>query len=346
MHILIATDAWAPQVNGVVNSLKAMTSAAQHQGARFTFITPQHFHTLPMPTYPDIRLSLVTSRPIGVMIEKSGAEHIHIATEGPIGLAARAHCQKVKRPFTTSYHTRFPEYVAARAPIPLSWTYPLMRRFHNSGIGTMVSTPSVEADLARRGFVNLMRWSRGVDHTLFNPSRRVDFGFKGPVFLDVGRVAVEKNIEAFLELDLPGSKVVVGDGPARKALEHKYPDAHFLGMKSGVALAQAYASADVFVFPSRTDTFGIVLLEALASGLPVAAYPVTGPLDVIGGTQAGCLDENLHHACMEALRIPREAALALAKTYSWDNSARQFLQNVENAHRTSRFSTMSYGSAA
>ena len=346
MHILIATDAWTPQVNGVVNSLKAMTHAAENQGARFTFITPQDFHTLPMPTYPDIRLSLVTSRPIGKRIEASQAQHIHIATEGPIGLAARAHCMRIKRPFTTSYHTRFPEYVAARAPIPLSWTYPLMRRFHNSGIGTMVSTPSVEADLRERGFVNLMRWSRGVDHELFNPKRRHDFGFKGPVFLYVGRVAVEKNIEAFLALDLPGAKVVVGDGPARKALQQKYPEAHFLGMKSGVDLAQAYASADVFVFPSRTDTFGIVLLEALASGLPVAAYPVTGPLDVIGGTDAGCLDEDLQKACLGALNIPREAALDLAKTYTWHNSAHQFLKNIEDAHASSRFCHKTYGAAA
>eukprot|EP01037_Dinobryon_pediforme_P013359 gene13359-13474_t len=314
-----------------------MTAAAEKLGAQFTFITPQGFRTLPMPTYPDIRLSLVTSRKIGSLIEASGAEHIHIATEGPIGLGARAHCMRVKRPFTTSYHTRFPEYIAARAPIPISWTYPLMRRFHNSGIGTMVSTPSVEADLRAQGFTNLMRWSRGVDHDLFNPARRRDLGFAGPIFLYVGRVAVEKNIEAFLKLELPGSKVVVGDGPARKALEQKYPDTHFLGMKSGAALADVYASADVFCFPSRTDTFGIVLLEALASGLPVAAYPVTGPLDVLGGSAAGCLNEDLQQACLGALNIPREAALELAKTYSWDNSARQFLNNVTQAHGASRF---------
>jgi len=333
MHILIATDAGPPQVNGVVNSLKAMTEAAQHLGARFTFITPQQFKTLPMPTYPDIRLSLVTSRQIGKLIEASGAEHVHIATEGPIGLAARAHCRRKGRPFTTSYHTRFPEYIAARVPVPLSLTYWLIRKFHNSGVGTMVSTASVTAELAARGFNNLMRWSRGVDHELFNPSRAKDLGFTKPVFLYVGRVAVEKNIEAFLNLTLPGTKVVVGDGPARKALEAQHPDVKFLGMKAGTGLAEIYASADVFVFPSRTDTFGIVLLEALASGLPVAAFPVPGPLDVVGGTPAAVLSEDLQAACLEALKIPKSVAREVAQQFTWENSARQFLGNIAEANR-------------
>ncbi len=333
MHILIATDAWLPQVNGVVQSLLNMSRAAEAHGATFTFITPQLFKTLPMPTYPDIRLSLVTSGMIGKLIEKSGAEFIHIATEGPIGLATRRYCLKSKRPYTTSYHTRFPEYIAARAPFPMSWTYALLRRFHNGGIGTFVSTMSVENELKARGFNRIMRWSRGVDRSLFHPRPGVPKSTK-PIFLYVGRVAVEKNIEAFLKLDLPGTKIVVGDGPARKTLEAQYGNAKFLGVKSGENLAQIYASADVFCFPSRTDTFGIVLLEALASGLPVAAFPVPGPLDVIGGTNAGYLSENLQEACMKALQIPRQFALDLANTYTWDNSARQFLDNLQNARRS------------
>lgn len=332
MQVLVATDAWLPQVNGVVQSLLNMSRAAQAQGATFTFITPKLFKTLPMPTYPDIRLSLVTSGMIGKLIEKSGAQHIHIATEGPIGLATRRYCLKSKRPYTTSYHTRFPEYIAARVPFPLSWTYALLRRFHNGGIGTFVSTQSVENELRARGFTQIMRWSRGVDQTLFHPRPSI-LPFKTPLFLYVGRVAVEKNIEAFLELDLPGTKVVVGDGPARKTLEARYSNARFLGVKSGEELAQIYASADVFCFPSRTDTFGIVLLEALASGLPVAAFPVPGPLDVIGGTNAGYLSENLQEACLKALKIPRQFALDVANTYTWDNSARQFLENIRQARR-------------
>lgn len=329
MHILVATDAWLPQVNGVVQSLLNMSREAEQLGARFTFVTPQLFRTIAMPTYPDIRLSLVTAGMISKHIESSGAEHIHIATEGPIGLAARRYCLKNNRPYTTSYHTRFPEYIAARVPFPMRWTYALLRRFHNGGIGTFVSTQSVETELRARGFNRLMRWSRGVDHQLFHP-RGSTIAQKDPQFLYVGRVAVEKNIEAFLALDLPGHKIIVGDGPARKALEARYPDAQFLGVQTGEALAKIYAAADVFCFPSRTDTFGIVLLEALASGLPVAAFPVSGPLDVIGGTNAGYLSENLQEACLKALKIPRQFALDLAQTYTWKNSANQFINNIRS----------------
>jgi glycosyltransferase involved in cell wall biosynthesis len=234
----------------------------------------------------------------------------------------------MKRPFTTSYHTRFPEYIATRTRIPESVTYAFLRRFHNAGCGVMVSTASIADDLNKRGFQRLMHWSRGVDHRQFTPAKAEAFDLPRPIFLYAGRLAPEKNVEAFLELDLPGSKVVVGDGPSRRALQAAYPEAHFLGTKTGDALAVQYASADVFVFPSRTDTFGMVLIEALACGLPVAALPVPGPLDVIGTSGAGVLDFDLRAACLAALDIPREKARAHALTFTWANSARQFLDNI------------------
>jgi glycosyltransferase involved in cell wall biosynthesis len=245
----------------------------------------------------------------------------------------RHHCVRGGLLFTTSYHTQFPDYLAARAPVPRSLTYAALRWFHNSGNGTMVATTSLADELRRRGFNNIMRWSRGVDHALFRPRPTSVLDLPRPIFLTVGRLAVEKNIDAFLALELPGSKVVVGDGPAREDLQARYPDATFLGMQTGEDLAAVYASADVFVFPSRTDTFGIVLLEAMASGLPVAAYPVTGPRDVIGDSAAGVLDDDLAAACGRALRVPREAPRAFALTYTWAESARQFLGNVQAARR-------------
>ena len=326
MRVLVATDAWHPQVNGVVRSFENVAREAAALGADLTFLAPERFRTLPMPGYPEIRLALASPGAIGRAIDEAQAQHLHIATEGPIGFLARRHALKRGMAFTTSYHTRFPEYLAARLPVPERLTYAWLRRFHNAGAGCMVSTPSLAADLEARGFANLRRWGRGVDLDLYRPDRMFRFDFEGPILLYVGRVAVEKNIEAFLALDVPGTKVVVGDGPARASLEKRFPEARFLGLKTGEALADCYAAADCFVFPSRTDTFGIVLLEAMASGLPVAAYPVMGPIDAVG--PAGALDEDLAAAVRKALQVPRAVARAHAAQFSWRESARQFLANL------------------
>lgn len=334
MRILVATDAWHPQINGVVRSLEYTAREALGLGARLEFLTPQEFRTVPLPTYDEIRLSLATPRMIRRRIEAMQPDFVHVATEGPIGILVRRACITMRRTFTTSYHTKFPEYLSARAPVPERLTYAWLRSFHNAGGGVMVATATLERELAARGFKRLMRWSRGVDADLFRPRPEVDLGLPGPVFLYVGRVAVEKNIEAFLTLDLPGSKVVVGSGPALATLREAFPEVHFLGPKEGGDLARIYSGADVFVFPSRTDTFGIVLLEALASGVPVAAYPVTGPRDILGDaeTPAGVMDEDLRTACLKALEIPSEAARAHALRYSWTECTKQFLENVLIAH--------------
>ena len=330
MRILIATDAWHPQVNGVVRSIEALAREVRGIGADLELLTPQGFRSIEMPTYPDIRLAFATARSVSARIAAWRPDHVHIATEGPIGLAARRACLNTGRLFTTSYHTKFPDYIAARVPVPRSWSYAWLRWFHNAGSGVMVSTPSVAGELRERGFTNVMHWSRGVDHEMFRPREDSVLDLPRPIFLYVGRVAVEKNIEAFLKLTLPGTKVVAGDGPSRTALQQRYPEATFLGMQTGEKLARIYASADVFVFPSRTDTFGIVLLEALASGLPVAAYPVQGPNDVIGDSDAGVLHEDLGIACRQALTVSRERARAFSLNYTWSESARQFIDNVLN----------------
>lgn len=336
MRILIATDAWRPQINGVVHSLEQMSAEARGLGAQIDFLTPQGFPTVPLPTYPDIKLALPPWGAIGRRIEAAQSDHIHIATEGPIGFATRRYCQAHGRVFTTSYHTRFPEYVSARARIPERWTYAALRWFHAPAAVVMVPTPTMRDELVRRGFTRVKVWSRGVDHSMFRPRTNRVLDLPRPIFLCVGRVAVEKNLGALLGLDLPGSTVIVGDGPARASLERKYPHAHFLGSRSGEALAEIYASADVFVFPSRTDTFGIVLVEALASGLPVAAYPVAGPLDVIGRSGAGILDEDLGAACLAALAIPRAAARQHSLQFTWSESAKQFLGHIEGSRAPPR----------
>jgi glycosyltransferase involved in cell wall biosynthesis len=279
---------------------------------------------------------VTTPRAVARRIEAVAPDYIHIATEGPIGVLTRRWCRRTGRTFTTSYHTRFPEYLSARAPVPERWTYAWLRRFHNAGVGIMVSTPTLERDLAARGFLRLMRWTRGVDAELFRPREQSVLDLPRPIFLYVGRVAVEKNLDAFLGLDLPGSKVIVGGGPQFEELRARYPAAHFTGPREGEALAQLYASSDVFVFPSLTDTFGIVLLEALASGLPVAAYPVMGPKDVIGEHPIGALDQDLRAACLRALTIPREACRAFALKHTWTESARQFLDNIRRSHAHER----------
>jgi glycosyltransferase involved in cell wall biosynthesis len=329
VRIALVSDAWMPQVNGVVRTLTALVEELDGRGHAVSAITPDHFRTLPCPTYPEIRLAFRPGRRIAELIEGAQPDAIHIATEGPLGIAARRHCLTRGYGFTTAFHTRFPEYVAARFAVPLSWSYALMRRFHAPSKGVMVATETVRRELAARGFGNLRPWSRGVDPRLYDPARRGDFmGLKRPIFLTVGRVAVEKNFTAFLNLALPGSKVVIGDGPMLRELRRRHPQAHFLGRREGVELARFYASADVFVFPSRTDTFGLVLLEALASGLPVAAYPVPGPLDIIGISGAGVLDDDLGRAALKALDIPRERCRAHALSYTWRASADQFVGNL------------------
>ncbi|MCK1385839.1 glycosyltransferase family 1 protein [Bradyrhizobium sp. 21] len=332
MRVLVATDAWRPQVNGVVRSLEYLASEAPSFGAEIDFLMPSDFRTVPLPGYREIRLALASAGRIDRAIKRIRPDSVHIATEGPIGWVTRYVCQTRGYPFTTSYHTRFPEYLAARLPVPLKWSYAALRRFHNSGDGTMVGSPTLERSLKVRGFRNLMLWSRGVDAELFRPLTERPLAFPAPVFLYVGRIAVEKNLDAFLNLELPGSKVVVGDGPSRASLQSRFPQTHFLGTRTGKALADVYASADVFVFPSRTDTFGMVILEALACGLPVAAFPVMGPLDVIGKSGCGCLDLDLRRAALAALRVRREECRAYALTFTWRESVRQFLDNTRRAH--------------
>lgn len=329
--ITIVSDAWYPQVNGVVRSIENTNRELERMGVEVSMITPQDFSSLPCPTYPEIRLSVASYSAVARAIESFGPTSVHIATEGPLGLLARRWCLKNKVPFSTSYHTRFPEYVAARFPIPIHWLRAFVRWFHNAGNGCMVATASLERELSRLGLRNLLRWSRGIDQSLFRPQplEPEPFGLPRPIFMTVSRLAVEKNLPAFLNLDLPGSKVVVGDGPERANLQRQFPDVHFTGMKTGEDLAKAYAQADVFVFPSLTDTFGNTILEALASGVPVAAFPVTGPIDIIEeGTGAGALDHDLRQACLCALHCSRESARKLAERYSWQAATRQFLDNV------------------
>jgi glycosyltransferase involved in cell wall biosynthesis len=330
-RILMVTDAWRPQVNGVVHTLERLAETLKGFGVEVQFLTPALFRTLPMPTYPDIRLALTTPGRVHRMIADSGADHVHIVTEGPLGLMARRFCQNTKQPFTTSYHTRFPEYVSARLPIPENWTYNWLKSFHNSGQGTMVATPSMARDLEARGFDRLQPWTRGVDVEHFSPEKRGELDFPRPIFLCVGRVAVEKNLPAFLDLDLPGSKVIVGEGPEFDRLKAKYPDAHFLGHRPNNELARIYASADVFVFPSRTDTFGNVIIEALASGTPVAGFPVTGPIDIVGDGFGGVVSEDLRLAALTALEVDRDAARERAMRYTWKACAEMYMDNVRAA---------------
>ena len=334
-RLVIVTDAWHPQVNGVVRSIENTNRELAKMGVEVSMVTPERFASIPCPTYPEIRLSIAWYSRVAREIEKHKPSYVHIATEGPLGLTARRWCLRKRMPFSTSYHTRFPEYVSARLPIPESWLYAFVRWFHNGGAGCMVATPSLARELSAKGIKNLMPWSRGIDATQFHPMPQEEkpFGLPRPIFITVGRVALEKNLPAFLDLDLPGSKVVVGDGPARAELEERYPDVHFTGVKFGEDLAKAYAQADVFVFPSLTDTFGNTILEALASGVPVAAYPVTGPLDIIGEESlVGALDENLQVACLAALSGSREKARELATQYSWEAATLQFINNIRAAN--------------
>ncbi len=330
MRIAILTDAWHPQVNGVVRTLAKTIEILQARGHEVLCINPQDFTTLPLPTYPDIRLALLPWHGVRRRLDDFTPEAVHLATEGPIGWAGRRYCLKRGLPYTTAYHTQFPEYVRLRAPIPLSWSYTFMRRFHDPAIRTMVATRSMEELLSSHGFQHLARWSRGVDLERFHPRKtEVYAGMARPIMVHLGRVAVEKNIEAFLSLDLPGSKVVIGDGPARDPLEERFPDARFLGYKDNGELAEHLAGADVLVFPSRTDTFGLVMLEANASGVPVAAFPVPGPLDVIENGRNGWCHEDLVTAVGQALQAPRELCRQYAERYSWEACTDQFLANLQ-----------------
>ena len=335
MKILLATDAWAPQVNGVVRTLTEVLRELGAMGHRVNTVHPGLFRSIPCPFYPEIRLALVVRRRIGNIIEALAPDAIHIATEGPIGLAVRSWCLAHGYDFTTAFHTRFPEYLAERRLAPNWLTYALLRRFHARAGGVMVPSASVRRELSARGFAKLVAWGRGVDADLFNPARRGSLpDLPRPIFLSVGRVTWEKNLPAFLSLDLPGCKVVVGGGPQLTALREQFPQVQFLGRRTNGELAALYASADVFVFPSRTDTFGLVMLEALASGLPVAAFPVAGPLDVVGESGAGVLDQDLRRAALAALAIPRERCRAYALNFTWKESAAQFLGNLRPCRGT------------
>jgi glycosyltransferase involved in cell wall biosynthesis len=337
MRILLATDAWEPQVNGVVRTLTRVVAELRDMGDAVEVISPDQFPTFPLPTYPEIKLAVGAYEKVQEKFKSFEPEAIHIATEGPIGLAARRICIEWKLPFTTSYHTRFPEYVSARLPVPLVAGYAYMKWFHRPSGRLMVATPTLRDELARHGFRNLSQWSRGVDTDIFHPRQRSQedpyAGLKRPIFLNVGRVAVEKNVEAFVSLGLPGTKVVVGDGPQREELIARYPDVVFAGARFGAELAGYFAWADAFVFPSLTDTFGLVLLEAMASGTPVAGFSVAGPIDIIPGSGAGALapdqTSGLAEAAEACLALDRQAVRAFAEQFSWRACAEEFRRNLQ-----------------
>ncbi len=327
MRIAIVTDAWEPQVNGVVRTLQSVRDVLERQGHQVLVISPGRFHSIPCPTYPEIRLAMVGSRTIGDLLDPFSPHAVHLATEGPVCVAARRWCLRRDFPFTTAYHTQFPDYVEARSGVPALWVWRYIRWFHEPAQAILASTESTRAALRAHGLAQVRHWGRGVDLSCFRPGlppHPAITGLPGPVQLYVGRVAVEKNLEAFLASGHPGTKIVVGDGPARRALAAKYPDARFLGPMFGAELASAYAAADVLVFPSRTDTFGLVMIEALACGTPVAAYPVTGPVDILT-PQTGAMDEHLDLAIAAALTRDRAACAAHGRGFTWQASARQFL---------------------
>jgi glycosyltransferase involved in cell wall biosynthesis len=344
MRIMLVTDAWEPQMNGVVRTLSRTVAECREMGHEVEVISPADgFRTMPLPTYPEIQLALGAKREIERRMLEFTPDAIHIATEGTLGVAARAICLKWGWPFTTSYHTKFPEYLTARAPfVPVTAGYAFMRWFHNAGDRLMVATPSLREDLTKRGFRNIQPWARGVDTVLFNPDKRfvngedVYAGLARPIMVNVGRISVEKNIESFLKLDLAGTKVVVGQGPQLEELKARYPGTVFPGPKFGDELARYFADADVFVFPSLTDTFGLVILEAMACGTPVAAYPAHGPKDIIPGSGAGAVGEDLAQAVRDCLTLPRDGVRAYAEQYSWRRCAEEFVHNLEVPPRVQR----------
>ncbi|HMA11278.1 MAG TPA: glycosyltransferase family 1 protein [Steroidobacteraceae bacterium] len=324
MRILIATDAWRPQTNGVVSTLEQTVRLLEGRGHDVRLLTPEGFSTIALPGYPEIRLAMGVQRRVSRRFSQFRPEAVHIATEGPIGLAVRAYCLRQRHGFTTSYHTQFPQYLRKRLPVPVAWSYGLMRWFHAAGRRCMVSTQSMQDELAARGFRNLVRWRRGVDSALFRPRDKSFLGLPRPIAAYVGRVAVEKNLEAFLSMEWQGSKLVIGDGPERAKLQARFPGAVFVGYQHGERLASHLAAADVMVFPSLTDTFGLVNLEALACGVPVAAFPVTGPKDVIEEGVTGALDWNLAAAARRALHARPSDCMAAAARWSWDRCTSEF----------------------
>ncbi len=335
MKIALVTDAWSPQVNGVVRTLQTTVALLRQRGHEVMVISPDLFRSFPCPTYPEIRLALAGRGAVGKRLARFAPDAIHISTEGPLGWAARGWCLARKLPFTTAYHTQFPEYLARRTGMEARWFWPFIRRFHGPSAAIMVATGTIRAQLLEHGLFRVQPWTRGVDTAQFAPDHPppdLFFTLPRPIQLYVGRVAVEKNIEAFLETSHSGSKVVVGDGPALADLRTRYPEAHFLGSRSGEALTACYAGADVFVFPSRTDTFGLVMIEALACGTPVAAYPVPGPLDVLD-PKSGVMDDNLDEAIAGALTLDRADCLAHGRSFDWDKSVDQFLANLAPVSR-------------
>lgn len=328
MKILIATDAWLPQTNGVVNTLRHTSEALRRSGHEVSLLTPQQFRTVACPSYPEIRLSLLPGAAVSEHIEQFDPDAIHIATEGPIGFAARRHCTTRGMHFTTSYHTQFPEYLRSRLPVPLSFSYAALRRFHGSARRCMVSTPTMQSKLEQRGFANIVRWQRGVDTDLFKPRDKHFLDLPRPIAVYVGRVSVEKNLDAFMTMPWCGSKLVVGDGPDRQRLQAAHPQVAFAGYRFGEDLAAHLAAADVMVFPSLTDTFGLVNLEAMACGVPVAAFPVAGPIDVVEDGVTGALDWDLGAAALRALQIDPGACRDRALRSDWNASTRQFETNL------------------
>jgi glycosyltransferase involved in cell wall biosynthesis len=328
MRLALVTDAWHPQVNGVVRTLSHTVREATAAGHEVTVISSADFRTIPCPTYPEIRLALFSGKAVRRRLTELQPDAVHVATEGPLGLAARNWCVRRGWPFTTAYHTQFPEYVRARVPLPLRAGYAAARWFHGRASHTLVTTPTMRRQLESHGFRNLALWGRGVDTELFRPRDKAFLDLPRPIWLYFGRVSVEKGVEEFLRLDLPGTKLVVGDGPATADLRRRHPDAVFAGYRHGDELAAHVAAADVFVFPSRTDTFGLVLLEAMACGIPVAAFPVSGPIDVVVDGVNGVLDEDLRRAALAALSIDPAACRAHALRYSWSAATRQFIANL------------------
>ena len=331
MRVLIATDAWPPQVNGVVVALANTIKCLRKLGHEVDVISPEGFRTIPTPTYPEIPLALFAGREVARRIDAFAPDAIHIATEGPIGAAARKHCLRQGLAFTTAYHTCFPEYITVRTGIPLGWTYGFMRRFHAPAAAVMVATEPLRQLLVERGFERVVVCPLGVDLDLFQPGPDRFTDLPRPVFTYVGRLAVEKDLPAFLKLDLPGTKLVVGDGPARRKLERAFPAARFVGTRFGSDLTRLYQLSDAFVFPSRTETFGLVMLEAMACGVPVAALPVRGPLDVVGDPAGGLLDWDLARAALGALDLKRGAGRSHAEKFPWEKSCAAFLSHLTPA---------------
>jgi glycosyltransferase involved in cell wall biosynthesis len=328
MRIMIVSDAWFPQTNGVVNTLAQTAAWLGRFGHEVRFVTPRDFRTFPCPTYPEIRVAFLPQRKLASAIAGFRPQALHIATEGPLGFAARRYCISHALRFTTSYHTQFPQYLRSRLPIPLAASYALLRWFHGAAQSCMVSTQGVQTELAARGFSNVVRWRRGVDTQLFRPQSKHFLKLPRPVAVCVGRVAVEKNVAAFLRMPWSGSKLVIGDGPERQRLQAQYPDAVYAGFRFGEDLAAHLAAADVLVFPSLTDTFGLVNLEAMACGVPVAAFPVTGPIDVVQDGVTGALDTDLARAAVRALRIDPQACRQRALQSSWDTCTHEFESNL------------------